>query len=382
MCSCEPEDLPPPETYACTPLPAEQLTHPLAEQFQALLDADLPFTTGVQVAVTDARGLSWTGAAGYADIGAGVRYTPCMRGAVASITKTVTAALIMEAQEDGLLDVDRPLSDYLDASLLTDIANAPGASLRQLLSHTSGIPDYLTLRQTLDALNEPFLRLSQEDKLDYARGIDAVHPAGSAFSYSNSNYLLLGVVLERIYERDLTAVFEARVSLPLKLGGFAMGAEADPIPEDIPRPYLALAGGKFQNVIASAVSDAATGDGGVLTNMAELEVFAKALFSGALVSEASLAEMTAPVSALSPDQSDFDFYPDEAYGLGVTRYNTPIGVAYGHTGSTSSYNSTLLYFSATGASFAITRNGVDLGRVDASIEQSRRTMDGFLDLLH
>jgi len=381
LLGCEVEDLPPPETYSCTPIPAEQLIHPLADQFQRLLEADLPFTTGVQVAVTDARGERWTGAAGYADIGAGVQYTPCMRGAVASITKTVTAALILEAQDNSLVDIDSPVGDYLDAALLTDLANASEATLRQLLSHTSGIPDYLTLRQTLDSFNEPFLRFSQEDKLEYARGIEAIHPVGSAFSYSNTNYLLLGLVLERVYGLDLTEVFEARVSLPLQLGGFVMGTENDPIPDDIPRPYLALAGGKFQNVISSAVSDAATGDGGVLTNMTELEVFAKALFSGELVSDAMLAEMTAEVSVLSPEQSDFDFYPNEAYGLGLTRYNTPIGVAYGHTGSTSAYNSTLLYFPATGVNFAIIRNGIDLERVDASIEQSQRTMDAFLELL-
>lgn len=379
--ACEVDELASTETYVCTSADQQAQDHPQAAAFQDLIDADLAFTTGVQVAVIDARGRPWTGTAGYADIGADAAYRSCTRSPVASITKLFTAALVLQARERGLLDLEDRLADRLPAALLDDLANADEATLRQLLAHTSGIPDYLTLRQALDALNNPFLTETQEQKLDYARGLAATHAVGSDFAYSNTNYTLLGLVLERVYGEDLHVLVDRELAQPFGLIGLAMGRESDPIPDDVARPYLALTGGKFQNVISSAVADAATADGGLLASVGELGVLAEALFGGRLVSAASLAEMQADPTILTPEQSDFDYWPEEAYGLGITRYNTPIGVAYGHTGSTSAYNSTLLYFSASGVYFSIVRNGVDLQRVDESLAQNRRTMEAFLTLL-
>jgi len=81
------------------------------------------------------------------------------------------------------------------------------------------------------------------------------------------------------------------------------------------------------------------------------------------------------------DQADFDEWPEESYGLGFTRYNTPWGIALGHTGSTSSYNSTLFYFPESGVTFSIIANGVDLELIDELIDTNAEIRDGFLALL-
>lgn len=379
--------------FSCAPTPVEELVdtsclleadedpHPLEENYQKLIEADLEFTTGVQAALTDADGRTWTGAAGFADLANGETYSLCTRGAVASITKLVTATLVLKAKEEGLLELDDAVTDYLDESLLANVANAKQANLRQLLNHTSGIPDYLTLRHTFDGANEPGFKPTQIEKLDYLKGVSAEFNVGDRYSYSNTNYLLLGLLLEGLYNASLVDIFKSEIAIPLGLTGFAMGAESDPIPDDVARPYLALTKGKYQDITGWAVSDAATADGGALSNMWELQVFVQALFGGRIINQNSLNEMTTSVMTLTSAQSDFEFWPDEGYGLGVSRFNTPNGLAYGHTGSTATYNSALFYFPNKGASVAIIRNGIDVSIADESEVQNRVTMEAIFNLL-
>lgn len=92
-----------------------------------------------------------------------------------------------------------------------------------------------------------------------------------------------------------------------------------------------------------AVSDAATGDGGVASNGQELIGFMKGLFDRRLISQESL-DMMIQDSVPVFDQASYEEWPDEHYGLGIEVYQTPYGVAYGHQGSTTTYEAYLLYF--------------------------------------
>ncbi len=381
LAACDKPIIVPSSTYDCNlTAPQTGAAHPQAEQFAALLDKALPYTTGVQVAVTSSDGATWTDARGFADLANNIPLEPCHRLMVASISKVTTAVLIMQAQEEGLLDIDDPLTDWLNNDLIGDLANSGEVSLRQLLNHTSGIPDYLTQEQTLNAFNNPFLLETQEEKLRYAYGLNADNAPGEAYSYSNTNYTLLGLVIEKVRGKGLADVVEEQYTVPLGLHHFAMGTEDNPIPEDVARPYLALTNGKFIDVTATAVSDAATGDGGIVSNLQDLNLWMEAVFAGEIISEASLAEMTRDF-VLVGDQADFEEWPEEAYGLGFTRYTTPWGVALGHTGSTSSYNSTLFYFPESGVTFSIIANGVDLELIDELVDTNAEIRDGFLALL-
>lgn len=211
--SCEQATFVSPAAYACES-PARE-AHPQAEVFRSLLTEVLPFTTGVQVAVTDRNGARWSGAKGFADLANDVPLEPCHRLMIASISKTVTAALILQLHEEGMLDLDDLLSAWLPDELIGELANAREVTLRQLLHHTSGIPDYLTTEQYLRSLNEPFLRESQRAKLRYAYGLPAEGTPGAEFNYSNTNFVLLGLVVEEARNRPLWEVVAARMAGPL-----------------------------------------------------------------------------------------------------------------------------------------------------------------------
>ncbi|MEM9261108.1 MAG: serine hydrolase domain-containing protein, partial [Bacteroidota bacterium] len=278
LIACDNAEVVPAATYRCElTFPDEGAEHPQAAAFWELIDKALPYTTGIQVALTDNDGRTWTGARGFADIANQVPLETCHRLMIASISKVATAVLIMQLQEEGRLSVEDPLTDWLPEDLIGPLANSNEVSLRQLLNHTSGIPDYLTSRQTLNALNKPFLLETQREKLGYAYDLPATNAAGTTFSYSNTNYVLLGLVVEEALNQPLWEAVENRFKLPLGLRHFAMGTEQNPIPADVARPYLAFTNGKFIDVTASAVADAATGDGGIVTNLQDLNAWVTAV---------------------------------------------------------------------------------------------------------
>jgi len=129
--ACAKTDPIPPATYTCS----DVITHvgdqhPKANELNALLDKQLPQFVGVQVALTDASGQRWSGARGMADIQADVELLTCHRIPIASISKTITATVILQQVDDGLLTLEDNVSDYLPVSLIGEIDNASESTLR------------------------------------------------------------------------------------------------------------------------------------------------------------------------------------------------------------------------------------------------------------
>jgi len=133
---------------------------------------------------------------------------------------------------------------------------------------------------------------------------------------------------------NLSEVVSTFIAAPLNLQVAQMGTPEQPIPLGTARPYIAIRNEKFIDVMEHAVSDAATGDGGIASNMQDLNSFIEALFSGTLCSTQSLNQMI----------SVFEDNGKDGYGLGIEPFIFDEGIAYGHTGNTSAYNTLLFYF--------------------------------------
>ncbi|MEM6394959.1 MAG: serine hydrolase domain-containing protein [Bacteroidota bacterium] len=381
--ACDSAQIAAPNTYNCSLTEdLDPALHPEHDVFIDILDETLPLTTGAQLALTDAEGLSWTGSVGFADIAGNITLEPCHRFMIASISKVITATMIMQLQDEELLSIDDSLSDWLDADLIGPIDNANEVSLRQLLNHTSGIRDYLGAEQLFNSLNQTSLLETQREKLRYVYDLDAYHAPGEDYTYSNTNYVLLGLVVEQARNMPLWDAVYQFITQPLGLQRFGMGTESNPIPNDVVRPYLANPGGHYFNFIEQAVSDAATGDGGIASNMQDLNKFMLALFTGDIVSPPALEAMTSDFQILSEEESDFSRWPDEGYSLGITRYNTEGGLAYGHTGLTSTYVSVSLYFPDTRAIFSLSTNGIDLGLLEAFEDKSEEIVDRLIEIIN
>src|SRR6478736_7859581 len=168
------------------------LPAPRRQALQQALDETVRDSTrlpGVTAAVLSPVG-GWTGAAGVD--GAGAPLVPEAMTDIGSVTKTFTAAEVLVLAGQHRIELDAPASTYLDHPLL-----ARGPTVRQLLSHTSGIPDPFT-PDLLDAIDaDPARSWTAEQTLKYVT--DPLNPPGPpVMSYSNSNYLLLGLLIEKV----------------------------------------------------------------------------------------------------------------------------------------------------------------------------------------
>ncbi len=294
---------------------------------------------GVPGAVARVRlsnGASLTATAGKARLGNARAVDSSDAWRIASVTKLVTAAVVLQLAREGRISLDDNASRYLGSRV---VRHAETITLRQLLNHTSGVPDYLkapdfpwqisakaVMAHRLDQTS-PRLRISQADALPRS------FLPGTRHDYSNTNYLLLGLIAEVVTGKPFEALVQERVIEPLGLmhTGFpdAKGRIGIPhlgatIASDGPGGPFADAGHPI-DVSDHALLPAA--DGGLYSNASDLAAIVDALVSGLLAKggREAFVDMTRE-AAPSPDG-------DYEYGLGVMVIRTRCGVTvYGHEG--------------------------------------------------
>jgi len=157
-------------------------THPYASFYQPILEE---FTRkghpGVGALIRTQEEGTWNGVAGYAKIE----------------DQTYTAAAILMLWEEGLIELDACIDTYLPSDISDRIPNGHTATIRQLLAHTSGIPDSDEERPFVEIINDP-LSWKWEYDLEGIYDMPALFPAGTNLEYRSSNYILLAVILDRL----------------------------------------------------------------------------------------------------------------------------------------------------------------------------------------
>jgi D-alanyl-D-alanine carboxypeptidase len=351
--------------------------HPKKAQYEELLaEMVASGVPGVLLTVHDNQNGYWSGAAGLADIGSQVTLLPCHITRVGSTVKTFTAVTILQLQEDGLLDIDRPITEYLSGDDIKGIENADKATVRQLLQHSSGIFNYIQSAQFQTAsLNDLTKTWQPDELLDYARGADSYFAPGTDVQYSNTGYVLLGRVIERVTGRPFAEIFGERIFNPLDLR-FTQCAALDPVPSAIIRGYVDFYSNL--NLINSTYYsgwDYYTADGGLISNAYDLNVFLTALFKGNLLTPASMTEM---MSWLAPSQGSGDGFTT-LYGLGIFKIETEFGPAYMHSGDAIGYFASMVYFPEQEVTITWAVNG-NYGKVD-QFTQSKDAMNKIFEVV-
>ncbi len=316
----------------------------------------------------------WLGSAGYSSLKSQTPIQSDNRTRVGSTVKTLTAVTILQLYEEGKLSLDAPLSTYLSENILHKINNASNATIRQLLQHSSGIYNYIQdLRFQTASMNDLTKEWFPDELLSYARGRNAYFTPGSDCYYSNTGYILLGMVIEKICNRPFYKEFEDRFFLPLLMNESAF-AEEDPVPTDIVRGYVDF----FSNMKLLESTwysgwDYHTADGGLISNPYNLTLFMKALFDGKLLKPETMAQM---LSWQTPSTQDATSYEID-YGLGIFRYHTEHGEIYGHSGDAIGYYAIMLYHpeSKTAISWAVNGNYGNLDAICSSKDAIKNILD-------
>lgn len=178
---------------------------------------------GISVAIGVGDSIVWTGTAGFSDLLQKVPVKTDDRFGVGSITKMFVARVILQLVEEGKLDLNKTAVDYLDLDIVRKVPNTDKATLRHLLNHQSGIPTW--------EFQKDWIRKGRGDKmtlgkvwgktetLEYATEdlLPADHEPGFRYAYSNTNYTILGLVIEAVTGNDAMAEIRRRILKPLQL---------------------------------------------------------------------------------------------------------------------------------------------------------------------
>ncbi len=320
--------------------------HPKKISFENAMKELKEIAVGVQVSVRSIDGNVWTGSQGYVDINNGVITKKSSSYLIGSVSKIFTSVLIMNLQDEGLLSINDPIKDILDPELINEIENADQVTIKNLLMHTSGIKEYIGIEFQVDRLNTSRLLLTPTQKLGYIYNKSADFEPNEKYGYSNTNYVLLGLIIEKVKHIPLEEAVELYITNVLSLKNTIQGTWKDPLPSGTARPYLDRGNG-YVDIMDFALSDAATGDGGILSNTQDLLFFIENIVNNTLVSSASYDEML---------NNKVEIKTGKWSGLGIEQEEREYGFRISHTGGTEGYFSILMNYPNSNVTIAVCLN--------------------------
>jgi D-alanyl-D-alanine carboxypeptidase len=315
---------------------------------------------GALVVVRTPRGTQ-RAASGFANLEPKVPLRTTDRFRVASVTKSFVATVVLQLAAEKRLS----LNDSLERWLPGTVDNGRSITLDELLNHTSGLFDYDEDQAWVSArFSDPGREWSAEELVAIATSHPPLFAPGTSWSYSNTNYVLLGLVIEAVTGRTLAGELQTRLFRPLRLGftsfptgtvmpgRFAHGYFVSRAP--LPEPAGTLID------VSTTLSPSAWGAGQIVSNAEDLTRFFAALIKGRLLRAAQLAKMKTEVTP-------------HRYGLGLRITHTACGKAFGHDGDFPGYRN-VVWATADGRHVASVMVNVDPTRVPWSkLEAAAKT---------
>jgi D-alanyl-D-alanine carboxypeptidase len=285
---------------------------------------------------------AWVGARGLADRDGGIPLAPDALFGVASISKLFVATVAMQLVQEGWLSLDQTVEQWLPGLA----PHGDRIAVRHLMNHTSGLPDYLDEPFAESALADPGRVWAPRELVAYALSRRPAAAPGH-WRYSNTNYVLLGLIVEQVTHNPLAREIHQRIIDPLGLWHTFVSPD-DPIAGAMMHGY------EGQRHLTSGMNMSfAWGAGNIISNVEDLGRFAQALFGGALLRPETLATMQTFVA--TGDWASHDL----TYGLGVMQsvlrgaQPTPVR---GHTGALMGYRTALWHAPGSGVTIAVALN--------------------------
>lgn len=277
------------------------------------------------------------GASGFANLSDNTPIASDGAFRIGSITKTFTATVILQLAEDGVLTLDDPMTLWLP-EVAKQLPNGDQITLRHLLAHTSGLfniveheaywADLFSAMVIDEETGNVTLACVERDPNDtlarYVYGKDALFEPGASWYYSNTNYTLLGMVIEKATKVALAEAYRTHIYQPLGMTSTFLDCYEEPV-VDVVHSYTGF--GDAMSDVTELHESIGWSAGGLVSTAADLITFARGLFGGLLFDDPkSLTAMTTAT-------------PGTSYGLGITVQETSMG----HAGWIAGFRSVLRY---------------------------------------
>ena len=284
-------------------------------------------------------------ASGWADVENKIPMKPLDRIFTGSAGKTFVAAVALQLVEEGKLDLEEKVSTYLGMEpWYARLPNSENLTVRMLLQHTGGLPRYVFKEAFIDQLLKfPDRIWKPEETLGFILEEAPVHQAGKGWSYSDTDYIVLGLIIEKITKSPYYDELNRRILQPFaldntspsnsrRLRGLVTGYTGDKTP-----PFK-LPGKLAVDGLYPVNPQFEWCGGGLITTSLDMARWAKLLYEGKVFSADLLDEMLKPVDFRTGAPGE------QGYGLGVMVLNSDFGKIYGHAGMFPGYETQMSYF--------------------------------------
>jgi len=328
--------------------PEKQLSADVQGRLDAVLDTYVSqgHVAGAIVGIWVPGEGTWVRVRGFADQKTHQPMMATDKFRIASITKTFVATVALQLVDEKRLGLDDPVSKYLPS-----LPNGSSITVRQLLNHTSGLFDFVEDSAFQKAsTSNPLKKWTQAQLLAYGTSHAPYFAPGTGWHYSNTNYIVLGLIIEAVTGQKVGAVIDSKILKPLQLQGTTYMTGL-PTKEPYSKGYV------NDNGILTEASDIDPSAGGassaMMSDMADLKVWAEALGRGDLLSREAQAER---MKTGATDGSPM------AYGLGIMKW----GDFVGHEGNAFGYSTAMFYLPSKRATIVVFLNSVSNSRLSAT----------------
>jgi D-alanyl-D-alanine carboxypeptidase len=321
---------------------------PMPPRYRAAVEGVLAryHVSGALVSVSVPGDATWKGAFGYANIEDRTPFDPASHGSIRSITKSYTVTVILQLARDRVLRLDDKLDRFVPG-----IPNGDRITLADLAGMQSGIADYSAQPAFQKDFGSDFERaFSEAELVAYAIPASPVFEPGTRYEYSNTNTVLLGMVIEQVTGQPLGSVLQSRIFTPLGLTGTSYPLTV-PLPLPHPTPYAVAVDTGEAEALPLVSPTGLAGAGAMVSTLADLETWGRALGDGRLIGP-ELQKERVEQSRLVTNGPEYD-----RYGLGI-------GILagwWGHTGTGIGWQAATFYDPRTGAVIAAMVNETPVG---------------------
>lgn len=295
----------------------------------------------------------WMGSSGYASIEENIEMNPCHIHHTASLYKTYIATVIMQLIEENKMNLDDRLSDHLSSDITNKIPNGNLISIKNLLQQRTGIPDIFEIDFITDFFNNPTKAYTFEELLEYVYDLEPLSNVDTEFHYSDANFTLLTLVIEKIEGNYIQAI-KSRIFEPLNLEDTYFLENANQTPVGLADSYWdRYNDGKIENIsdIQTILTVELKGSDGIVTTANDLKTFIQALASGDLVT--NVAEMTDFID-VPAERQEQEVY--SGYGMGLMKVSISGDEWYGHFGNQIGSGAIVLYNEDKDITFVVLQN--------------------------